>query len=123
MVFDQLAKLKDSWPGGEWSWDSRFSAVASSFERETEPAVRESMKHALTRGWSAKTIEEAPAVLRAITDRTGGLRSKQRLLAGDGDALFALWWPWGSGTTITLRLGFADGNAESIKRLRTMFGV
>jgi hypothetical protein len=124
-VLEQLALLKQSWPGGEWSWDSRFTAVASSFTRDLEPAARESMKHALTRGWSAKTVEEAPASLRAITARTGGLRAKQRLLAGDGDALFALWWPWGGGDTITLRLGFADleVGSDPVKRLRAVFGV
>jgi hypothetical protein len=122
-VLDQLAKLKASWPGAEWSWDGRFSAVASSFARDVEPAARESMKHALSRGWTGKTIEEAPAALRAITDHTGGLRSKQRLLAGDGDLLFALWWPWGGGDQITLRLGFVGGDPDAIQRLRALFGV
>jgi hypothetical protein len=124
-VLEQLAKLKQSWPGAEWSWDGRFAAVSSSFPIAVEPAAREAMKHALTRGWSPKTIDTAPEVLRAITDRTGGLRKGQRLLAGDGDSLFALWWPWGGGDTITLRLGFAnlDGAAEPVKRLRALFGV
>jgi hypothetical protein len=124
-VLDQLAELKQTWPGGEWSWDSRFAAVASSFGRDLEPSVRESIKHALSRGWTRKTIDTAPDGLRAITDRTGGLRQGQRLLAGDADTLFGLWWPWGGGDTITLRLGFAglDANAAEVKRLRALFGV
>jgi hypothetical protein len=124
-VLDQLANLKQSWPNAEWSWDARFAAVASSFARAVEPAARESMKHVLSRGWTPKTIDTAPEALRAITDRTGGLRAKQRLLAGDDDTLFGLWWPWGDGEQITLRLGLVglDATTDPVKRLRALFGV
>jgi hypothetical protein len=77
--------------------------------------------HALTRGWTMKSIDAAPQALREMCDKTGGLREGQRLLAGTQDSLFGLWWPWGNGQTITLRIGFSS--AEATPRLRALFGV
>jgi len=117
----QLTLLVQSWPGGAWSWDGRFATAGSSFALALEPQARDSAVHALTRGWTAKTLDEAPASLRAICDRTGGLRAGQRLLAGASDELFGLWWPWGGGATITLRIGLAAAVPETTQRFRTLF--
>lgn len=120
-MIDRLGKLKATWPGSAWTWDGRFSTVASQFTAALEPAVRASAVLALTRGWTVKTLASAPEALRELCERTGGLRAGQRLLAGDSDELFGLWWPWGSGENITLRIGVSV--AEVTPRLRATFGV
>ena len=127
-LFDSLTQLKASWPGSPWSWDTRFAAVASTFAATDEPKARASAVHAFPRGWTTKSLETAPATLRALAERTGGLRAGQRLLAGDaarGGGLYGLWWPWGSGDKITLRLGLADvaDTAEPVAQLRALFGA
>ncbi len=80
---------------------------------------------ALPRGWTTKSLDAAPTNLKALTQRTGGLRSNQRLLAGADDTLYGLWWPWGNGTTITLRIGLVDlaAHSEPVVQLRVLFGV
>jgi hypothetical protein len=123
-----LTKLRDSWPAPPWTWDARFCTVASSFAIELEPAVRTSAVHAFPRGWTLKSLDAAPPALRALCDRTGGLRARQRLLAGDeatAPGLYGLWWPWGSGDKITLRIGIADlgAAADPVPRIRELFGV
>ncbi len=123
-----LAQLKESWPAPTWSWDDRFHTVASSFARDLEPAVRTSVVHAFPRGWTAKSLTTAPPALLAIAARTGGLRAGQRLLGGDevGEVvLYGLWWPWGGGETITLRIGLANlpATADPVPRIRQLFGV
>ena len=120
-MLDSLAKLKATWPGAPWEWDGRFSVVASSFAAKLQIEVRASAVQALTRGWTLKDIETAPPSLRAIADKTGGLRGGQRLLAGTDDTLFGLWWPWGNGEMITLRIGLVG--AEPTQRLRALFGI
>jgi hypothetical protein len=90
-----------------------------------EPKARASAMHAFPRGWTTKSLENAPPEMQAIADKTGGLRSGQRLLAGDAmfaPNLFGLWWPWGGGDTITLRIGLADA-AEVMAQVRELFGV
>jgi hypothetical protein len=120
-MLDSLGKLKESWPGAKWEWDGRFSVVSSSFAATMQTEARASAVHALTRGWTAKDVETAPESLRAIVDRTGGLRGGQRLLAGTHDTLFGLWWPWGNGEMITLRIGLVG--AEPTQKLRTLFDL
>jgi hypothetical protein len=56
------------------------------------------------------------------------LRSTQRVLGGDertAAALFGLWWPWGSGEKITLRIGLMNlaPTADPLPRIRKLFGA
>ena len=126
-LLDSLTRLRDSWPAPPWEWDARFSTVASSFAIEQEPMVRTSARLAFPRGWTAKSLETAPAPYRALAERTG-LRSNQRLLGGDelsSPGLFGLWWPWGGGDRITLRIGILDltGTADPLPQIRELFGA
>ena len=127
-VLASLARLRATWPGAAWTWDGRFATVASAFPMDVEPAARASAMLAFPRGWTAKTLEAAPPELRALAERTGGLRARQRLLAGDehaGRRLYGLWWPWGDDATITLRIGFAGLGADDdpLPRVRDLFGA
>jgi hypothetical protein len=127
-LLDRLTQLRDSWPAPPWTWDDRFAAIASSFTADQEPAVRASAMRAFPRGWTAKSLESAPPEMRALAERTGGLRAGQRLLGGDPTTsphLFGLWWPWGGGEKITLRIGVLDiaADAEPLPRIRELFGV
>ncbi len=118
-VVAQLAQLRESWPGSVWSWDARFAMIASTFEAAAEPTARASAMLAFPRGWTAKSIETAPPEMIALATSTGGLRAGQRLLGGDA-GLYGLWWPWGSGEKITLRIGILGGDPTA---LRAPFGA
>lgn len=123
-LFDRLIRLRATWPGQPWTWDARFSAVASTFVAEQEPEVRASAMLAFPRGWTAKSLEAAPELFRSLAERTGGLRAGQRLLGGDEltcPTLYGLWWPWAGGDKATLRIGSFD--AAPIADVRILFGV
>ncbi len=126
-VLDKLELLKNAWPNQAWTWDQRFAMMSSSFAKELEPQARASAALALPSSWDAKTLATAPASLRELCEATGGLRARQALLAGRaGDlVLWGLWWPWGDGTTITLRLGLGDYETMEppYPAVRTLFGV
>lgn len=127
-LLEKLALLQASWPTPPWTWDARFCTIAASFARGDEPKARASAMTAFPRGWTAKSLETAPAEMRALAERTGGLRSGQRLLAGDeliNPNLFGLWWPWSGGETITLRIGIAglDSASDPLPRIRALFGT
>ena len=126
-ALDLLAVLKQGWPNPEWTWDDRFTMIASSFAKEREPEARASAAHALPYAWDVNSIGTAPAGLRAICDRSGGLRRGQLLMAGkaSGIVLVGLWWPWGNGEMITLRLGLGEHDAMEapFPEVRALFGV
>ena len=126
-VLDKLALLKNAWPGEPWSWDPRFTMLASSFAIALEAQANASAVLALPYSWDKKTLATAPPSLRELCEATGGLRSNQRLLAGRaGDlVLVGLWWPWGNGTMITLRLGLGQYAADEppYPAVRSLFGV
>jgi hypothetical protein len=122
-----LTRLHETWPSPPWSWDGRFATIAASFSIEHEPAVRTSAQLAFPRGWTTKSLESAPAAFRELAIRTA-MRPGQRLLGGDelsAPSLFGLWWPWGGGDKITLRIGLLDGTATTapMPLIRELFGV
>jgi hypothetical protein len=126
-VLDKLTLLKNAWPGEPWTWDDRFTMLASSFAIGLEDKARASAALALPHSWDAKTLATAPGSLRELCEDAGGLRSGQRLLAGRAGALvlIGLWWPWGSGQTVTLRLGLGGYAADEppFPAVRSLFGV
>lgn len=126
-VMDALLLLKNDWPNSSWSWDARFTMLASSFGKDVAPQARATAARAMQYAWDPTTIATAPAGLRAIADKTGGLRQGQQILAGKaGDVVIVgLWWPWRGGEMITLRLGLGEFDAMEppFPRVRELFGA
>ena len=78
--------------------------------------------------YPAATLGQASPNLRDLAARTGGLRAGQLLMTGGptgGLLAFGLWWPWGDGETISMRVGLldVDPNREPYRRLRDLFTV
>src|SRR5438067_13692196 len=110
-LFDGLKRLRTSWPARGWSWDNRFICVASTFTVQFEQQAREAAAEALPAEWTPATLGQASPNLRDLAARTGGLRAGQLLMTGGptgGLLAFGLWWPWGDGETISMRVGLLD---------------
>jgi hypothetical protein len=127
-LFDSLGRMKASWPTRGWSWDPRLFCVTSSFTTEQEPAARKATQIALQNEWTAATLARSPQALRDVVERAGGIRQGQLALSTgplNGLLAYGLWWPWGDGETVSLRVGLADvdPNREPYHRFRDVFGV
>lgn len=128
-LFGAMKEIRSTWPSYGWSWDARVSCVTSSFSVDLERKARSVAAIALTSEFNSLTIQQAPAHLREIAERAGGLRAGQMILSSApiGGALFAygLWWPWGDGMTTSVRIGLGGPGArqEVLQRLRDVFGV
>lgn len=127
-LFVRLAALKANWPARAWSWDKRFTCITSSFTVEYEPQARAAARATLPIEMTSKTFSQASPQVRALAERTGGLRATQALLRADdapGLLVFGLWWPWGDDATISFRIGI-DGlewNDDPYPRFRQIFNV
>jgi hypothetical protein len=127
-VFDPLRRLRIEWPQRGWSWDSRFICVSSSFSSEIEAKNRLLALQALPSEFNSRSIVTAPSTAREVSERAGGLRSGQLLFTGTPAGRvfpYGLWWPWGDGMTISLRVGLAgvDESHDLMNKLREVFGV
>lgn len=106
-----------------------MTCVTSSFSTEFEAKARSAIAEAFSLEWTSSTVTKAPPVLREYVDRYGGLRQGQFLFSsgplGGNLVAFGLWWPWGDGGTVSMRLGFADVDPgrETYARVREIFGV
>lgn len=127
-VFAGLAGLRERWPAPRWEYDRRFKCVASSIPLTDEPAARAAIGNVFPSSFSVTTLTSAPEDVRALAATCGGLRAAQLLLWGgptDGPGTFGLWWPWGDGTTVTLRIGLHHLDLPKVRypKLRDLFGI
>ena len=53
-LFEKLGQLRKNWIKGGWSWDSRYSCVASSFNNEMEPEARAVVLAYLPHEWNVE---------------------------------------------------------------------
>ncbi|HEY6477815.1 MAG TPA: hypothetical protein VI456_14665 [Polyangia bacterium] len=127
-VWSTLARLRERWPSSEWTYDRRLRCVASSIPLAGAEAARAVYAEAFPTAWTAEKLGGAPAAVQALAETCGGLRAAQQLLWGgdaDGPGAFGLWWPWGDGTTVTLRIGLHGLDQPKVRypRLRDLFGI
>ncbi len=90
-----------------WKWDSRFVAALAEFRTDKTDSVRAMLEPSLSLLWDSSTVRKAPDSVRKIAKDLGGLRSGQLLFVSDPNqdvCLFGAWWPWGNGTTISIRV-------------------
>lgn len=119
-VLAALSQLRSEWPTQAWTWDGRMSMVSSAVSGPQIATARAVTERAMTLVFHPANIATAPEAVRAIVERWGGLRGDQFAFS-IGDAL-GLWWPWGGGETVSLRIGFlSEGNLA--QPLRALFGI
>ena len=127
-VFAALERLRSQWPAPDWMYDRRLKCVASSIPLAREADARAAMAEVLPVSFSVDTLAGAPEGVKALVEKCGGLRAAQLLFWGgpdDAAGVFGLWWPWGDGTTVSLRIGLHDVDIpkERYPRLRDVFGI
>jgi hypothetical protein len=115
-----------------WKWDSRFEAALAEFGVDNKDSIRAILERYLSITWDSSNIGNAPAIVRTINSRQGGLRPGQLLFTSDPNReafIFCAWWPWGGGETISIRIApsfkkISDSEkAEKIQLFKEWFGI
>jgi hypothetical protein len=127
-LFQGLAQVRERWPSRDWSYDRRFKCVATTVALSAEAAILPILGAVLTASWTGDSVDGAPDDVRAVAEACGGLRSSQRIYWSGGalaPGAFGLWWPWGDGTQVSLRIGLHDVDLpkQRYPRLRDVFGI
>ncbi|HVR63061.1 MAG TPA: hypothetical protein VMU50_14260 [Polyangia bacterium] len=127
-VFAGLAALRGAWPSQEWGYDRRFQSVMSTITTADKQRARAACDSLFKSVFDSAAIVGAPPGPRALADQYGGVRSGQ-LLLWNGEAgkpgAFGLWWPWGDGQSVSLRVGLHDVDLPKTRypKLRDVFSV
>ena len=109
-----------------WKWDSQFQTALAEFTVDNKNSVNAILERYLNTAWDSTNIGNAPEIVQMVISHFGGLRPGQLLFTSDPnqDALiFGVWWPWGDGKTISLRVAPTDktlSDSESAE-LTTLF--
>jgi hypothetical protein len=96
------------WPGSKWEWDHRLDCALSAIATADEARARATLGVALAATWTADSLAGAPPIIRQICARSGGLLPRQLAFSAQlPDGVFAcgLWWPWGNGAQVSVRIG------------------
>jgi len=113
-----------------WEWDDRFDVPLLVFPKDMEEEISTVIKRHFTNQWDINSVKMSPPVIRKLLDKSFGIRGGQIVLATDTTKeafLFALYWPWGDGATISLRVsltgkGIMGADQEKIEEyLRQWF--
>ena len=116
----------------DWKWDGRFGAVLAEFPLKIEASVLGVLDQYLVSRWDSTSIADAPETVKKVKGHLGGLMAGQILLLSSPDVeplVYCAWWPWGSGQTISIRIGlFGGGSDEEAKQtnadvLKAAFGI
>ena len=91
-----------------WRWEDNHKAMLSEFARNKKDNVLTVLRDQFDHEWNKRNIKKAP---KALVDQLGELTklTKDQLLFtipafGEQPAMVAIWWPWGHGATVSLRV-------------------
>jgi len=91
-----------------WQWEERKGAWLSEFSRDKIDKTLEVLNEHFDDAWHYKNIKKAPTELKTQLNDLAKLNKEQKLFSTpsheDKPTLLAIWWPWGHGATVSLRL-------------------
>ena len=93
-----------------WEFDPRFRAAIATFPASDQQGIKTGLQAGFDQVWTTADLASAPERVRELAKKVGGLRGGQLLFAAHSDTdpiLFGLWWPWGNGQTISIRVLFS----------------
>jgi len=106
-LFDEIRDILS------WKWDDWIGTIMTEFSVDKEEDIRTIVEKFFPVSWDSSTINKAPQIVQTLDKHLGGLRPSQLLFSShpSHDAfVFCAWWPWGDGTTISLRIAPFDKN-------------
>lgn len=124
--------IKDFQGFVSWEWEDRFEMVLAVFTASNKEYFHKTLSQHLTKQWDSSTINNSDEVTRQLVNKFNGIKNGQLLFTSDTSNegfLFALWWPWGNGENISIRIALFSAEIsqpdylELIKEFKSWFNV
>ena len=114
-----------------WSWDDRFMKALTTFKSTDKETVQFILEKNFGNFWDYKKAKKSPQIIKDIVNSVGGMEKDQLIFSSNPESdilLVGNWWPWGSGDTISLRIGMVSQSTEFNQneideKIKEWFGV
>lgn len=102
----------------QWQWDEDLHAARITFGQEHSEPVLTALSAQFHHEWDFSTIDKASPSVAEYFNASFGLFPGQKAFTSDnaGIVLFAVWWPWGDGDKISLRVGAFCSEANTLDK-------
>ena len=102
----------------QWQWDDTLHVARITFGKEHSEPVLTTLSTQFQDEWDFTTIDQAPPSIVGFFNASFGLFPGQKAFTSDdeGITLFAVWWPWGDGDKISLRMGLFSSGADDLEK-------
>ena len=103
-----------------WKLDGRFGAYSASFEVGDADQLSGLLDRLMPTIYDVTNLSEAGDAVKAVLNNMGGLCSGQKFFCtdpADESFLYGAWWPWGNGTTISIRIGSRSGDLDTLQEI------
>ncbi|MFT4937383.1 MAG: hypothetical protein ACI88A_000397 [Paraglaciecola sp.] len=103
----------------KWQYDDFHKALLAEFSVDKETQAKRALRHVLPRSWDAKTIKKAPIEIKHLAGSFCKLVKEQQLLSVEPEKnprVMAVWWPWGHGATISVRIFLVNASPYEQKK-------
>ena len=101
----------------KWQWEANRKAILSEFARDKIEQTLQLLQQQFIHQWNKKSIKKMPKSLKAQLGDLTKLSKNQFLFTSpaseNNPATLAIWWPWGHGATVSLRLMILEDSYQS----------
>ena len=91
----------------QWEWDEQHNGILAILEIDAADAALAVLGDCFGESWDRGNIRKAPQLVNRAPRDFGGLHTNQKIFARgvtEDIILLGLWWPWGHGGTVSIRL-------------------
>ena len=102
-----------------WRWEEGKNVLLAEFASGKVDSVMAILQQHYTHEWNLKSIKNAPITIKTELNAFAKLTKKQCIFTRSPDnnqrSVAAILWPWGHGSTYSLRLTLLDAPYEYIE--------
>ena len=109
-------------PAYKWQWDDRFDVALISFDKADKENILSAVLSEFMKQWDHKSIGKAAKQVQKLVKSIFDIKPGQLIFTTDESmscVLLAAWWPWGDGSTFSIRVGIFSITSEAIDENET----
>jgi hypothetical protein len=110
--------VKKTFSDKAWDFDSRFNSLLIVFDRKWVDPMMRTLDDEFTEKWDSRSIKKASSAIKKLVKALYGIEPGQFIYSDENNdqdlALYAAWWPWGNGDSVSLRISIYSPEKDLI---------